>query len=141
VFDIVTTRMNERVPRGSTAQLASGLLFGLAALFLALLSQSRPFIAVSGYALLVVTVGAGLFVTGQESVGSARGIHAWAAGDTTLALVGIASGIVFPGLVLAAGFGYFSWTPLAAGVGFSVAGLYAVYGAVAIGQWLRTHPV
>lgn len=133
--------MSERVPRGSTAQLAGGLLFGLAALFLALLSQSRPFIAVSGYALLVVTVGAGLFVTGQEAVGSARGVHAWAAGDTTLALVGIASGIVFPGLVLAAGVGYFSWTPLAAGVAFSVAGLYAVYGAVAIGQWLRTHPV
>lgn len=140
-FDIVITRMSERVPHGSTAQLASGLLFGLAALFLALLSQSRPFIAVSGYALLVVTVGAGLFVTGEESVSPAQGVHAWAAGDTTLAVVGIASGIVFPGLVLAAGLGYFTWTPLAAGVAFSVAGLYAVYGAVAVGQWLRTHQV
>lgn len=133
--------MSERVPRGSTAQLVGGLRVGLAALFLALLSRSRPFVAVSGYALVLVTAGVGLFVTGQESVDSARGVHAWAAGDTTLALVGIASGIVFPGLVLGAGLGYVSWTPLAAGVAFTVAGLYVVYGTVAIGRWLRTRMV
>lgn len=132
--------MIERDSRGSVARLASGLLFGLAALVLALLSQSRPLVAVGGYVLLIGTAGVGLFLVGQDSDRSDREVHTWAAGDVTLAVVGIASGVVFPGLVLAAGLGYFTWTPLAAGVGFSVAGLYAVYGAVALGQWVRTRP-
>jgi hypothetical protein len=135
------TTMTERDSRGSTARLASSLLFGLAALVLALLSQSRPLVAVGGYALLIGTAGVGLFVTGVDVERSGRPAHAWAAGDLTLAVVGIASGVAFPGLVLAAGLGYFTWTPLATGVAFSVAGLYAVYGVVALSQWIRVQPV
>lgn len=135
------TTMIERDSRGSTARLAGSLLFGLAALVLALLSQSRPLVAVGGYALLVGTAGVGVFVAGLDAERSGGAVHTWAAGDLTLAVVGIVSGVVFPGLVLAAGLGYYSWTPLATGVAFSVAGLYAVYGVVALSQWVRVQPV
>ena len=132
--------MTERDPHPSIAQLASALLFGLAALVLALLSRSNPLVAVGGYVLLMGAAGAGLYVTGPDPDSPDRDVHAWTAGDITLALIGIASGVVFPGLVLAAGLGYFTWTPLAAGIAFSVAGLYAVYGVVALGQWARARP-
>jgi hypothetical protein len=125
--------------RGSIVPLASGLLSGLAALVLALLSQRHPLVAVGGYALLIGTAGLGFVITGQGSDRSERADRIGAA-DVTLAVVGVASGVVFPGLVLAAGLGYFRWTPVAAGIAFSVAGLYALYGTVALGQWLRTRP-
>jgi len=125
--------------RGSIVPLASGLLSGLAALLLALLSQSRPLVAVGGYVLLIGTAGLGFVITEQGSDRSEQADRIGAA-DVTLAVVGVASGVVFPGLVLAAGLGYFRWTPVAAGVAFSVAGLYALYGTVALGQWLRARP-
>ena len=132
--------MNEPDSNTSIAQFASGPLFGLAALVLAVFSQSRPLVAVGGYAVLIGTAGLGLYVTGRDSGQSDDGIQNWAAGDITLALVGMASGVVFPGLVLAAGLGYFSWTPLAAGIAFAVAGLHAVYGVVALSQRARARP-
>jgi hypothetical protein len=132
--------MNEPDSNTSIAQFASGPLFGLAALVLAVFAQSRPLVAVGGYAILIGTAGLGLYVTGRDSGQSDDGIQNWAAGDITLALVGMASGVVFPGLVLAAGLGYFSWTPLAAGIAFAVAGLYAIYGVVALSQRARTRP-
>ena len=132
--------MNEPDSNTSIAQFASGPLFGLAALVLAVFTQSRPLVAVGGYAMLIGTAGLGLYVTGRDSGQSDDGIQNWAAGDITLALVGMASGVVFPGLVLAAGLGYFSWTPLAAGIAFAVAGLYAVYGVVALSQRARARP-
>lgn len=132
--------MNEHGSRGAVVQLASGLLFGLTALVLALLSQTRPLVAVGGYAILIGTASVGLFFTGPDSDRSKQNLQAWAAGDITLASVGIVSGVVFPGLVLAAGLGYFTWTPVGAGVAITVAGLYAIYGAVSIGQWVGNRP-
>lgn len=132
--------MDEPDSNTSIAQFASGPLFGLAALVLAVFTQSRPLVAVGGYAMLIGTAGLGLYVTGRDSGQSDDGIQNWAAGDITLALVGMASGVVFPGLVLAAGLGYFSWTPLAAGIEFAVAGLYAVYGVVALSRRARARP-
>lgn len=132
--------MDEPDSNTSIAQFASGPLFGLAALVLAVFTQSRPLVAVGGYAMLIGTAGLGLYVTGRDSGQSDDGIQNWAAGDITLALVGMASGVVFPGLVLAAGLGYFSWTPLAAGIAFAVAGLYAVYGVVALSRRARARP-
>jgi len=132
--------MDEPDSNTSIAQFASGPLFGLAALVLAVFTQSRPLVAVGGYAMLIGTAGLGLYVTGRDSDQSDDGIQNWAAGDITLALVGMASGVVFPGLVLAAGLGYFSWTPLAAGIAFAVAGLYAVYGVVALSRRARARP-
>lgn len=138
MFDTVITTMSEHTHHTTIAQLASGLLFGLAALVLALLSQSRPVVAASGYVLLIGTVGVGVFSTRRDSD---QRIHAWTAGDVTLSLVGLGSTVVFPGLVLAAALGHFTWTPVATGVAFSVAGLYTVYGIVAITQRLRSQPV
>jgi len=132
--------MIEGDSRKTIAQLASGLLFGLAALVLALLSQTRPFVAVGGYALLMAIAAVGLSVAGPDSDRSDRALHVRGPGDLTLALIGIVSAVVSPGLVVAAGLGYFTWTPLAAGVAFSVAGLYAIYGVVALGQWARARP-
>ncbi|PSQ42651.1 DUF2178 domain-containing protein [Halobacteriales archaeon SW_7_68_16] len=132
--------MNESDSDTSIAQLASGPLFGLAALVLAVFAQSRPFVAVGGYAILTGTAGLALYVAGGDFGQSDDGIQKRAAGDVTLALIGMASAVVFPGLVLAAGLGYFTWTPLAAGIAFAVAGLYAVYGVVALSQRARARP-
>jgi hypothetical protein len=122
---------------GSKAQLASGLLFGLAALTLAILSESYPLVAVGGYALLIGTAVVVLYGADSDSVPEDEDSTA---ADITLALVGITSAVVFPGLVAADGLGYFTWTPLAGGVALSVAALYAVYGVVVLGQWARAKP-
>lgn len=121
-------------------QFACSSLFGRAALVLALLSKSRRLLAVGGYAPLTGAAGLGRYATGPGPERATREIHPWAAGDITLALFGLGPAIAFPGLVIASSLGYVTWTPLAAGIGLSVAMLCIGYRVVARSQAIRTRP-
>lgn len=109
-----------------------GLLWAVGALALGVFAATRPLVGVGVY---VVAVGGALghaAVTGRYPERRAE-----TPADRTLALVGMASAVVFPALTAAYGLGMFTWTPLTAGVAFSVAGLFALYGAVSMATALR----
>jgi hypothetical protein len=119
---------------GSLAQFGTALLFGAAALSLGMLSPSRPLAGVAGYVLLG---GAGAVVRSRSGAGPSSDARPQTPAGVTLALIGLASAVVFPALVTAEGLGHFTWTPLSTGVALAVAVLYAIYGVVAAGMGLR----
>ena len=118
----------------TTAQFPAvqGLLWALGAIALGVFAATRPLVGVGVY---VVAVAAAL------GLGAVTGEYPERSADTpaeqTLAVVGLASAVVFPALTAAYGLGYFAWGPLSAGVAFSVAGLFTLYGAVSLVAYLR----
>lgn len=110
-----------------------GLLWALGAVALGVFAATRPLLGAGVYA---VAVAAAL------GLGAATGEYpdpepASSPAERTLAVVGLASAVGFPTLVAADGLGYFSWGPLSAGLAFGVAGLFALYGAIALVTYYR----
>jgi hypothetical protein len=120
----------------SNAWTGTGILFGVGATALGVFSASRPLIGVAVYA--VTLTGALLLwrTTGGET-SKTEEFRAASPGDKTLWGLGMASAVGFPALVAADGLGYFTWSGLTAGIAFTVAGLYAVFGAFSLWELYR----
>jgi hypothetical protein len=104
-----------------------GVLFAVGAVALGVLSTNRPLVGAGVYAAAAV----GVLAIQYRNTGQflrLSGIGEAPPGEITLVVVGLASAIVFPALTAASGLGYFTWTPVVAGVGFAVAGLFVLYG-------------
>jgi len=103
------------------------LLLAVGAIALGVFSITYPLLGSGIYAIAALGVLAIQYRnTGQ--VLQLSGIGEAPPGEITLVVVGLTSAVVFPALVAASGLGYFTWTPLVAGVGFAVAGLFVLYG-------------
>lgn len=108
-----------------------GFMLAIAATALGVFSINRPLLGSGIYAIGVLGVlGIQYRNTGQFL--QLSGISEAPPGEITLAVVGLSSAVVFPVLVAASGLGYFSWTPLSAGVAFTIAGLFGLYGVFGI---------
>jgi hypothetical protein len=120
----------------SNAWTGTGILFGIGATALGVFSASRPLIGVAVYAATLT--GALLLwrTTGGET-SKTEEFRAASPGDKTLWGLGMASAVGFPALVAADGLGYFTWSGLTAGIAFTVAGLYAVFGAFSLWELYR----
>ncbi|WP_424016862.1 hypothetical protein ACOZ4N_13360 [Halorientalis pallida] len=118
----------------ANAQIGAGLLFGAGAAVLGLLAPTRPLVGAAVYAVAALLAAAVRFATddGSDTPNRAR-----SPADTTLAVGGLAAAVVFPGLVAATGLGYFTWTPLTAGIGLTIAAVFVLYGAVTVGRQVR----
>jgi hypothetical protein len=118
----------------TTAQfpVAQGLLWAVGAIALGVFAATRPLVGVGVYVVAVAAALGLAAATGEypDTVGEGT------AADRTLALVGMASAVVFPALTAAYGLGQFTWTPLSAGVALSVAGLFTLYGAISLASAL-----
>jgi hypothetical protein len=120
----------------SNAWTGTGILFGVGATALGVFSASRPLIGVAVYGAALT--GALLLwrKTGGE-ISKTEEFNAASPGDKTLWALGMASAVGFPALVAADGLGYFTWSGLTAGIAFTVAGLYVVFGAVSLWELSR----
>lgn len=126
-----------RHTHGSNASIGAGLLFGAGAAVLGIFSSSRPLVGATVYvaATLASLV---LWYRADSEASASNDLREASPADTTLAVLGIASAVVFPGLVAADGLGYFTWTSLTAGIAFTVAGVYVVFGAVSLLRLFRS---
>jgi hypothetical protein len=129
----MTTTQNTNL---SNAWTGTGILFGVGATALGVFAASRPLIGVTVYG--VALTGALLFwrTTGGETPKTEE-FKTASPGDKTLWALGMASAVGFPALVAADGLGYFTWSGLTAGIAFTVAGLYVVFGAVSLWELYR----
>jgi hypothetical protein len=116
---------------GSTASTGAGLLFGVGAATLGVFAGTRPLVGVAAY-VIAVTAALVLSSAGDTEAFAGESIDAASPADVTLGGLGVASAVVFPGLVAADGLGHFSWTALTTGVAFSVAGLFGLFGLVSL---------
>lgn len=130
----MTTTQNTK---DSNVWTGTGILFGVGATALGVFSASRPLIGVSVYA--VALTGALLIWrrTGGQTA-KTEDFRAATPGDKTLWALGMASAVGFPSLVAADGLGYFTWSGLTAGIAFTVAGVYVVFGAFSLWELYRT---
>jgi hypothetical protein len=110
-----------------SVSLGQALLFAVGATALGVLSGSQPLLGTAIYAVAASSVLAIQYRNTSQFL-QLSGIGEAPPGEITLVVVGLASAIVFPALTAASGLGYFTWTPVAAGVGFAVAGLFVLYG-------------
>jgi len=111
--------------------LVQALLLAVGATALGVLSAPRPLLGTGIYTVAAL----GVLAIQYRNTGNAlqlSGINEAPPGEITLVVVGLASAVVFPALTAASGLGYFTWTPVAAGVAFAVAGLFVLYGVFGI---------
>lgn len=116
--------------------IGAGLLFGAGAAALGVLSPTRPLVGTALYTVAALVAGA-LSSRASTAIRSPSASTA----NTTLTLIGVAAAVVFPALVAASGLGYFEWTPLSAGLGLAVGGLFVVYGVVGLADSIRGQAV
>jgi len=113
-----------------------GLLLAVGAVALGVFSVTHPLL---GSGIYVVTA-LGVLLIQHRNTGrflQLSGIGEAPPGEITLVVVGLTSAVVFPALVAASGLGYFTWTPLMAGIGFAVAGLFVLYGIFGFRAWRK----
>lgn len=103
------------------------VLLAVGATALGVFSITRPLLGTSVYAVAALGVLAVQYRKAGQFL-QLSGISDAPPGEVTLVVVGLASAVVFPALTAAWGLGYFTWTPVTAGVGFAVAGLFVLYG-------------
>lgn len=120
----------------SNAWTGTGILFGVGATALGVFSASRPLIGVAVY-VATLTGALLLWRTAGGEISKTAEFRAASSRDKTLWALGMASAVGFPALVAADGLGYFTWSDLTAGIAFTVAGLYAVFGAVSLWELYR----
>jgi hypothetical protein len=121
-------------PLGANASIDAGLLFGAGAAVLGVLAPTRPLVGAGVYVVAAVIAAV---VWSRTEDGSTTPNRSRSPADTTPSVLGLTAAVVFPGLVAASGLGYFTWTPLTAGVGLAVAAVFVLYGTVALGRAVR----
>jgi len=125
------TMTTTQTTNDSNAWIGTGILFGVGATALGLFSASRPLVGVAVYAVALTGALVLWHTTGGET-SKTEEFSAASPGDKTLWGLGLASAVAFPALVAADGLGYFTWSGLTAGIAFTVAGLYIVYGLISL---------